>query len=387
MDKPPENDDGSPSASGLSIEEALKLPDPSPDPEANIVEGGPSGEPQSPPDFSNIVWPDDAAAPDYAWLGGVADPDAFDLTAATLEALFELGRYQPSRTADVIAFALRGATLVSGHGVTDVKSIAMRPARPDHRHFRCVIGFYFHKAGKLSAFTGSTVPCRAAVWGSVHGGDPSNMLPTGMYAYYVWRHKKLSPALRLSRSANDLESGAMVTVLRNKAGTTLDTRDRFEPSTPYDNVHCSYYLAEKEALGAEFSSWGCLTVRGSQTPSDQWKLVQQMLEGVGMKSRVDLLLSTGKEAAIAVAGGNKVPTLEPVLGALRQGSRGDEVSCAQQALGLETSGFWGADTADSFTGRQRALNEAAGKSAVADGIYGRAADALTGWKVFAPLTG
>ena len=33
------------------------------------------------------------------------------------------------------------------------------------------------------------------------GGDPSNLLPTGLYTSYVWRHKKLRPALRMSTGA------------------------------------------------------------------------------------------------------------------------------------------------------------------------------------------
>lgn len=387
MDRPPESLDAAPGAISLSIDEALALPDPSPDPEPETPGEGPGATPESAPDYSGIDWPPDAEAPDYAWIAPMTSSSQFTLTPDTLEALFRLGRYEPSREAPVIAFALRGAALAEGTVVTDAGEIAMEVRRPNHRSFRCVIGLYAHGTKRLSAFTGSTVPCRKAIHGSTHGGEASNMLPTGLYAYYVWRHKQLKPALRLSRSKNDLEGGAEATVLRNTHGGKLDTSDIFDRSTPYDNVHCSYYLSENADLGAEFSSWGCLTVRGTKAPSEGWKTFQGLLGNVGFKSRIDLLLSTGKEAALVGDGGHDFALLDRTLCSLRQGSRGEEVRRVQQALGVEVTGFWGAGTADSFTGRQRALNAAAGRGSVADGIYTRAADALTGWTVFPPLSG
>jgi hypothetical protein len=371
----------------LTIEEALGRPDPSPDPETAIDKADGDGDQPGATiaaarDYSGIRWPDPDHAPDFAWIAGVEAPVQIKLSPKTFEALFRLNRYAPSREAGVIAFALRGATLDDGHSAIKRDVVALTVAEPNHRNFRCVIGFYYHEEGKISAFTGSTVPCRKAVFGSKHGGDPSNMLPTGLYAYYVWRHKTLKPALRLAKSETDLETGGRATVLRNSADLMLDTSDIFSPSSPLDNVHCSYYLDENADLGAQFSSWGCLTVRGTKAPSHEWAMFQSVLNDVGLKSRVDLILTTGKEASIVANGGNDAEKLEPTLGALRQGSRGEEVKLVQQKLGLEASGFWGAETADAFTGRQRALSEDAGNGAVADGIYGRGADALTRWGVF-----
>ncbi|GJE62044.1 hypothetical protein [Methylobacterium trifolii] len=385
-DLPPEGVVTASDDTALTIEEALNRPDPSTEPAPPVDDAGeemPGTVPQAAHDYSGIRWPEADRAPDYAWIAGLATPAVFDLTAETIEALLRLNRYVPSRETEVIAFALRGASLVSGHSATKAGSVAIKVTEPDHRNFRCVIGFYFHGERKLSAFTGSTVPCRKAVFGSKHGGDPSNMLLTGMYSYYVWRHKTLTPALRLAKSKADLESGAEATVLRNSADLMLDTADVFDPSTPLDNIHCSYLLGESSDLGAQFSSWGCLTVRGTKAPSDEWKMFQKVLSGVGLKSRVDLMLTTGKEAAIVVDSGNNPENIEEKLGALRQGSRGEEVKRVQVKLGIDASGFWGPITADKFTARQRALNQAAGKGRVADGIYGRSSDALTGWKVFA----
>ncbi|WP_043352979.1 hypothetical protein [Methylobacterium sp. B1] len=382
-DLAPEDIPAAAQGSELTIEEALDRPDPSPDPEPGSDDGGqPGATVAAAHDYSGIRWPDQAHAPDFAWIAGLEAPAKLKLSPETFETLFKLNRYTPSREASVIAFALRGATLDDGHSAIERDEVALTLAEPNHRNFRCVIGFYFHKEGKISAFTGSTVPCRKAVYGSKNGGDASNMLPTGLYTYYVWRHKKLKPALRLGKSKSDLESGGRATVLRNSADLMLDTTDTFSPSTPLDNVHCSYYLDENADLGAQFSSWGCLTVRGTKAPSHEWAKFQSVLKDVGLKSRVDLILTTGKEASIVANSGNDAEKLEPTLGALRQGSRGDEVKRIQQKLGLEASGYWGAETADAFTGRQRALSRDAGKGPVADGIYGRGADALTGWSVF-----
>jgi hypothetical protein len=164
----------------------------------------------------------------------------------------------------------------------------------------------------------------------------------------------------------------------------LDTSDIFDSSTPLDNVHCSYFLSESDKVGAEFSSWGCLTVRGERTPAQQWKMFQKVLTDVGLKSRVDPMLATGKEAALVATGRCDAAALEATLGALRQGSRGEKVKRVQAQLGVNQSGFWGAGT---FTGRQRSLNDAAGKGRVADGIYAHATDALTGWGMFTPAVG
>ena len=385
-DLPPEDVEAGPQGAELTIEEALSRPDPSTEPEPSVDDLGeelPGAAPQAARNFSGIRWPEATRAPDFAWIAGLVTPTSFQLTAETLEALFRLNRYDPARESGVVAFALRGAALATGNSAVNVATVEAKVVEPNHRSFRCLIGFYFHTEKRLSAFTGSTVPCRKAVFGSKHGGDPSNMLPTGMYTYYIWRHKTLTPALRLSQSKIDIESGALATVLRNSADLMLDTADIFDPSRPLDNVHCSYVLGESADLGAQFSSWGCLTVRGTKEPSDEWKMFQKVLTAIGLKSRVDLMLTTGKEAAIVAGNSNDAGLLEETLGALRQGSRGEEVKRVQEQLGVEISGFWGPLTADKFTGRQRALNQAAGRGRVADGIYGRAADAMTGWNVFA----
>jgi hypothetical protein len=148
-----------------------------------------------------VQWPaNDAISPDYAHLAGIAAPASFTLTPEVLDRVISANGFQPSGTNDAVAFALRGARLKSGLDTEVAGAIELEDVRPNHLEFRCVIGFYFTAKRTLSLYTGSTVPCRKAVHGFMMGGEASNLLPTGLYSYYVWRHKTLQPALRLSSS-------------------------------------------------------------------------------------------------------------------------------------------------------------------------------------------
>ncbi len=331
-------------------------------------------------ELSHVKWPaSDEEAPDYRYVAKEQVGIDFVLTPEVLDALIRLNSYEPHRQDGLMAFALRGAQLTSGHEIERADRVSLKQVRPDHRTFRCVIGFYHLADRKLSAYTGSTVPCRLAVYSYVNGGESANMLPTGLWTYYVWRHKNIRPALRLAYSASDPEKGSAATVLRNKNNYQLDVSDTFDPSTPYDNVHCSYFLSEDARLGASFSSWGCLTVRGTPSPSAQWAKFQSVLDGLGPRKRVDLLLATGKDAAMCSLSG---AAAKAILTALRPGSRGEEVRRLQEKLGVSVTGYFAADTADKYTSFQRTFLSDAGQGRIADGLFTRAIDEATGWNVF-----
>lgn len=382
-DLPPEDlnelDRGSERRS-LTLDEAVLQEDvgAQPDPEASDDQEMAAAKSAPRVAKDDVVWPaEDTDAPDYAYLSAVSDVANFELTPESLEALFQAGRYVPHRGADTIAFALRGAALPSGHEVEGASSVSLENLRPDHRHFRCVIGFYFTASQTLNVYTGSTVPCRKAIAGYASGGSACNMLPTGLHTFYVWRHRNLRPALRLGRSASDPETGAQATVLRSTNDGRMETLDFFDLSRPLDNVHCSYFLTDQADEGAFFSSWGCLTVRGKKTPSDQWAKFQAVLDGLGDRARVDLLLATGKDAALAAD-----PMERPLLTALRHGSRGAEVERLQRHLGVTQTGYLGARTLDKMTGAERAHSDANGLGRRATGVYTPTLDESTGWGVF-----
>jgi hypothetical protein len=330
--------------------------------------------------LDDVRWPsDDKNAPDYAYLHEIHCDEVFDLSGEAIESLIMASRYAPDLSEDTIALAIRGAQLTQGDAQEEQSSIKLKVVRPDHRSFNCVLGFYFPKTRLISLFSGSTVPCRLAIKSYASGGDRSNLLPTGMYQYYIWRHKDLTPALRLAsgnQTTGELESGGQVTVLRSTNDFILGTKDFFDLSRPLDNVHCSYYLAEDQRLGASFSSWGCLTVRGTKEPSHEWARFQKVLENLGVGKSLNLILATGKELALAASG------KASHLTSLRQGSSGTEVSNLQEILGVGRSGYFGAITADRFTREERQLNVSNGDGAVATGILTPKVAQMLGWDVF-----
>jgi peptidoglycan hydrolase-like protein with peptidoglycan-binding domain len=335
--------------------------------------------------YDAVKWPRyDENAPDYASVAEFDTAATFALDCDVLDRLIALNYFQPEGDDDTIAIALRGATLAESLlEVEAVDRANIVVTRPDHINFRCVIGFYFRKKRRFSLFTGSTVPCRKAIFGYVNGGMSCNLLPNGLYSYYVWRHKTIKPALRLAvsnASLDDLEAGQMATVLRTRNDYVLGTRDVWDPSRPLDNVHCSYYLAYNPDLGSYYSSWGCLTIRGKKEGTDQWGKFQKVLSKIGQRSQLDLMLLTGKDAALAAAQLEEGSTSRPLM-RLRVGSQGPEVSRLQQRLGLNATGYFGYATRARLAEFQRELSGEQGDP-FADGVYSPALDQSTGWGIF-----
>src|SRR5262249_7134872 len=120
--------------------------------------------------------------------------------------------------------------------------------RPDHINFRCVIGVYDTGLQQLSGFIASTIPCRQGVAGYVEGGMGCNMLPTGCYRFVVGTHRGRIGCLREDDT---------FTVLRTRHDFVYDIRDDWDDNFPADDLHPAF-----SNLYSDFSSWGCLTIRG-----------------------------------------------------------------------------------------------------------------------------
>ena len=302
----------------------------------------------------------------------VAAPKTFEFGKLELEMLIAANRYLPRGEGDNIAFGLRGARLRGGEKAELVDRLSLEDVRPDHRNFRCVVGFYHRATGKLSAYTGSTVP-----WHSyMRSGATFNLLPTGCYIYkkgaHVGSNATVTPALRLS-DAKGVHSGR-VTVLRTRKDEVFDLDDVWDMCAPSDNVHCAF-------SNDKFSSLGCQTVKGT-TNAGLWTDFQSTLEDLPDGARVDYLLFTGTECGIAAAlvkasmSGNAVE-IQRRLGRLRMGSEGEEVNRLQAKLGVEPTGYFGAQTKKSLTEAQPAAK------VPVDGVYTPALDAKLGWTVLA----
>lgn len=328
---------------------------------------------------SRVAWPaTDRASPCYSHLlvdGGdnVAIEKTFEIGKAEGELLIAANRYRPAGKNDIIAFGLRGARLRGAEKLEQVDRVPLEDARPDHKNFRCVIGYYFRSTGKFSVFTGSTVPWHEYM----SSGIKNNLLPTGTYVYKKGTHapathsRWVTPALRLS-DASGAHSGA-ATVLRTKKDLVFDLVDEWDECAPSDNIHCAYSTGK-------FSSLGCQTVKGGMHDG-LWADFQAVLKGLPENARVDYVLFTGAEASIAAAAikagaGSRDPDVQRRLGRLRVGSESEEVKILQTRLGVEATGYFGAQTKKKLTDHQKT------SGVPADGIFSPALDEKFAWGVF-----
>jgi hypothetical protein len=363
--------------------------------------------------FAAVHWPKkDMDAPDYHHLAssrvlplpadGVAVAAEFDLTVADIELVLAANRMDPVGFDDTVALAIRGARLgrlADPRPPLDIEDVAATPlteTRPDHRDFKCLIGFYRRvgnaAARSFSLFTASTVlnPKYVEDWFLyANGRQPSgdgNVLPTGCYVYRVGAHNSphagpVKPALRLTDSSN-LHLDGSVTVIRTKNDECYGVDDVWCKTIPADNVHCSFQTVSVAGWGAPFSSAGCMTIRGQMTPTDQWAKAQAIMNRLGQDKRCDLALVTGRDLAIAaqlrVKGLAGDPaSVQSELGRLRPGSQGDEVTRLQKKLGLDETGYFGGVL------KKTLVDEQAKRGLPIDGIYSPALDQSFGWNVFA----
>ena len=327
----------------------------------------------------SVYWPSkDKNSPSYAHLlvdGGekLEVAENFELTAAEFDLLLAANRFNPQGKDGIVAFGIRGARIRSGEMLEGVDHVPLADARPNHRNFRCVLGYYFTGSRTFHAYTASTVPWHQYM----SRGLRNNMLPTGCYIYKVGMHcpstkSRWVKGLRLSDATGAWSGPA--TVLRTKNDLAFGLADVWDRCSPSDNVHCAY-------SDSKFSSLGCQTVKGGQH-SGLWKKFQKTILALGDNSRVDYVLLTGADVAIAadvLASGGTAddPEVKRRLVRLRTGSEGDEVKRLQEKLGVGQSGYFGAVTKDKLTRAQST------HGLPRDGIFSPVVDESLGWGVFA----
>ena len=335
-----------------------------------------------------VRWAADADQPDYAHALaasrlGLRIPEEFDFDLPLLKLLIEANHFRPRGQNNNILFGLRGATLLDTDAREGVDAVRIRDARPDHEHFRCILGVINLTSGKISAFSGSTVPNKDwmrnyyKIKNNIrpHSETKANILPTGCYVYRVAGHKNntIKPAMRMSNPDNLTEDGTC-TVLRTYEDLSYSHDDFWDPGTPYDNIHCAY---SEES----FSSAGCQTIKGADHQGP-WGRFQRIIGAEGQGARLDYVLLTGRDAAIAaaiIAAGRATDAalLRACLERLRVGSEGDLVTVLQQRLGFSGTSYFGPLT------KKRLTQTEAGANVPSDGIYAPADDAALGWGIFA----
>ncbi len=356
------------------------------------------------PDWAGVHWvEDDTLSTDYRHL--LADDRArvkdagFLFTAEDFETLLKANQFdvvpQSAKEKRVI-FGLRGTTLDFDVATPNDKfaqvgrhALRLKTCRPDHQHFRCVIGVYDSVSRTLSGFMASTVPNRGSVEHCKRTGTLGNLLATGFYRYEVGAHSK-------GRFLGCLRQARPIAVLRTRKNLVYDVADEWDIADdsakwPMDNIHPAF--ADNTYHSAEFSSFGCQVVRGTFRDgvyTDQFAGFRSALglrePGTDNGRLFSYVLLTGDEAAIASmlrsqqrAGNNGAVTAS--LTRLRQGSGGPTVAALQRTLPLDTTGVF--DTATKralITFQREKLGELAG-----DGIFSPAIDATLQLAVLAPV--
>jgi peptidoglycan hydrolase-like protein with peptidoglycan-binding domain len=317
--------------------------------------------------LSDAHWPKDPKNSPDTWHvpENGADVD-FDLTYDLVQQLMQVGCFEPdTSTNGKFVLALRGCVIADGSSEVEEKvSIKFKATKPNHEDFLCFIGIVDTREQKLSFYKASTVPRRTGMlkyYNKINFGQPwslkCNMLPTGCYEYCVGTHYghagEVPYVLRLGNGPEPELAGEAL-VLRTTNDLVYGTQDTWDRTKPGDNVHPAF-------LPASFSSIGCLTLHGTQTPggdystaTEQWKSFRKMagFEKKNHGKRFDAVVMTGHEAAavaVATVGDGSVDALM----CLRQGSRGEIVSRLQEQLGLRPDKVFGPLTAETLVSLQR----------------------------------
>lgn len=325
--------------------------------------------------YRDVYWAADEEQPDYRHLD-YSQTGGFEFTAVHMELLLRANSFQPHAGQDYVLFGLRGCRLRGGaHSAVGLDALQLEDTRPNHRHFRCVMGVYHRPSRKLSAFTGSTVP---NAWG-VHqqyltnpGGSSivktkANILPCGMQAHVVGTHGGHTPGcfLQGTSAGNRLR----VVVLRSQNNLAYDVQDIWHDNVPHDNIHPAFSPST-----AEFSSYGCFTVKGNYVGGQHIGEWAKFRRAAGLTDggnhdgvRYSFVLLTGLEALLASRLSEQQASeaeLRENLFRLRHGSRGEAVRRLQTALGIgNPDGDFGPVTKKKLTDLQNA------RLGWADGVF------------------
>ena len=335
-----------------------------------------------------IRWANDADQPDFAHLigaegDGIGPDKTFTLTPEILELLISANSFQPEGPDGKIVFALRGGKLANARQIEKADSVEIEVMRPDHKNFRCTLGFYDRTNKKISAYLGSTVPNRSYMqnyYKKTHRigryrNINANILPTGYYVYRKNAHNKgkIKPAMRMTEPSS-VSADAKATVLRTSNDLTFKHNDLWDLTTPYDNIHCAYSTTS-------FSSAGCQTICGADKQGP-WGRFQKELDKHAWDTRFGYVLLTGREAAmaakiLALPAARQKPLVDKHLRRLRVGSQGPAVAALQIKMGYTgRTQYFGPAT------RKRLVEFERKEKLTSDSIFSPADDQAFGWNVF-----
>ena len=203
-----------------------------------------------------VAWnTDQATSADRAFVPPLPSLEPFAVRPATLAA-WASNNAMP--VPPLVLFGIRGAKL-QAESADWTESVEITPAEPDHIHNRCVMGVWDVTAGRLIAYTGSTVPNVNWMYQQTKAEPNScNMIPTGQYLYRSGPHGKYPGCFRLNDTVFTRRTYDRLTYRITSWG-----RDVSNPAT---NIHLGFFDQSRDP--AYFSSAGCQTVRGGWSGTD-----------------------------------------------------------------------------------------------------------------------
>ena len=308
-----------------------------------------------------------------------------------------------------IVLGLRGSMLVASEddsGWRDRVEISL--VEPNHKDMRCLIGVWDRSAKKVRLFRASTVPEVSYMWLQATLASGANLLPTGLYKYYVGTHNLSSTrvsqvgALRLSgyHFAGRDHDDRNIYVLRTLNDLTYsigDETELWDICQPYDNIHAGIFGADSQnylvgSKGQKFSSAGCQVLPGgyrlhnnsqgkrayTNEPIGAWRRFRAALglaESPIMRpeggttddgKHFYYMLLTGWDAAY---GASRDPKVMERYFPLRPGSSGRRVEAHQAGIGVKQSGKFDAQTAERTIFYKRVIAELPESSVTLDRTF------------------
>ncbi len=349
------------------------------------------------PEWAKVHWvKDDSVSTEYRHVLAAdrerLDEAVFAFSAEDLKLLISANHFRLllDREKRVI-FALRGTVLNNEPAQPDERlaqinrhSLRLRVTRPNHQHFRCVIGVWNTETDMVSGFIASTVPNRAIVHSYANGGNAGNMLATGAYRYRVGAHSK-------GRYKGCLRQDEESAVLRSRDNLFYNTADAWDVRSdpmPMDNIHPAF---GDNTGSSEFSSFGCQVIRGRFEDDAYTQEFAKFRQALGLRAPgtdndrlFSYVLLTGLDAAIASdlrksRRDTDHIALRESLVRIRQGSQGDVVRRLEAALRLKVDGHFSALDKQALAKEQRRRDG----PLAGDGVFTPAIDRNWGTGVFA----
>jgi hypothetical protein len=260
-------------------------------------------------------------------------PVKVKITPDVLRRVFAINQFKIPENVDIVFFGIRGAVPEKNQYDTTFKytsEVNILLTQYNHLNFRCTMGQWLVKEGKIGLFIGSTVPGKNGMEDALEGKGSVNMLLTGFYTDYQKGFHSPRPA-------------------------TFEATDPVDYGVQHDNIHSSF---TNNIAGAPSASHGCQIILGQpkcqRFPADTsaWKIFREKAYSVTQDVFPYILLE-GKDYFRY-----GVDLKTPTNIRLRFGSSGDSVKALQDALIAKGQ----KELKDAIDAREKTAAEAAAKA-------------------------